>query len=347
VLLLAIFGGIGGYLYNKFATLAATDFSPPPITIAAAVAKNAQWESRLEAIGTIKAVRGVHLSTEESGEITAINVASGSEVKAGDLLLVQNDKLEVASRKRQIANLDLAKLLFERDSKLIKQKSIPQTQYDRSKADLESAIAQLAETEARLANKRLIAPFDGTVGIVQVRVGDYVVPGTTITTLQDLSELEVDFTVPARHFPQLRQGLEIEVQVAAFPEKTFSATLQAADSEVDPGTRSLLLRASLDNSAGLLPGMFAQLDINLNRPVSVITVPETAISYSLHGNTVYVIEETDGEFTVEPILVETGQSAGGLIAVTRGLSGGERVVSVGQNKLYRGARVIIDESVNF
>lgn len=346
-LLLAIFGGIGGYLYNKFATLAATDFSPPPITIAAAVAKNAQWESRLEAVGTIKAVRGVHLSTEESGEITAINVASGSEVKAGDLLLVQNDKIEVASRKRQIANLDLAKLLFERDSKLIKQKSIPQTQYDRSKADLESAIAQLAETEARLANKRLIAPFDGTVGIVQVRVGDYVVPGTTITTLQDLSELEVDFTVPARHFPQLRQGLEIAVQVAAFPEKTFSATLQAVDSEVDPGTRNLLLRASLDNSEGLLPGMFAQLDINLNRPVSVITVPETAISYSLHGNTVYVIEETDGEFTVEPVLVETGQSAGGLIAVTRGLSGGERVVSVGQNKLYRGARVVIDESVNF
>ena len=166
-----------------------------------------------------------------------------------------------------------------------------------------------------------------------------------ITTLQDLTELEVDFTVPARHFPRLRAGQSVSVQVSAFPERRFSATLQAIDAQVDASTRNLLLRARLDESQGLLPGMFAQLNIDLDETEQVVTVPETAIAYSIQGNTVYVIEEADAGLIVQPRVVTTGRVRDGRIAVAEGLSAGERVVTVGQNKLYRGAPVFIDESL--
>ena len=347
VLLLLIFGGISGYLYTQSSSLSGMDFTPPPITVAAANAETAIWPSQLEAVGTIRAARGVELSAETDGEIIAIGVSSGEEVTEGQLLLTLNDSLEQASRERQEANLTLANLLYKRDASLVKQKSIPQSQYDRSQANLDSAIAQLAETEARLDIKRIVAPFAGTIGIIKVKVGDYIESGTSITTLQDLSELEIDFSVPARHFPKLRRGLKIQVHTAAFPQRTFSATLQAVDAKVDAGTRNLLLRAGLENSDGLLPGMFARLIVDLGKPVTVVTVPETAISYSLHGNVVYVVEEIDGELLARPRIVATGDSRKGKIAVIDGIQGGERVVIAGQNKLHRDARVVIDDSVTF
>lgn len=347
LLLLLIFGGISGYLYQKYSMLAGMDFTPPPVTVAAAKTRTERWGASLDAVGTIRATRGVQLSTEEPGEVIDIAVSSGNQVQAGDLLLTLNDKVEQASRERQVANLELARLLFKRDQQLVKQKSIPQTQYDRSKADLDSAIAQLAETEARLENKRIHAPFGGTVGIIRVKVGDYVEPGTAITTLQDLSELEVDFTVPARHFPRLHQGQEIAVRVAAFPDHTFQATLEAVDAEVDSNTRNLLLRARLNQAKGLLPGMFASLTIALGEPGEVVTVPETAVNYSMHGNTVYLIEQEGDTLQARPQIVKTGDSRDGRIAIVEGLTGNEQIVTAGQNKLFRGATVVVDESVVF
>ena len=346
-LLAVIFGSIGGYYYLQTKNASGAHYTPPPVTIAASVSEAAIWSTRLHAIGTIRATRGVELSSEESGEIIAINVTSASQVVAGELLITLNDQIEQASKQRQIANLELAQLLFERDRKLVKQKSIPQSQYDRSKADLDSAKAQLAETEARLDNKRINAPFAGTIGIIHVKVGDYVEPGAKITTLQDLSELEIDFTVPERHYPSLRPGLDISVRSSALPGSELHATLQALDSRVESSTRNLLLRAQLDNSSGLLPGMFAELTIDLDNPISLVTVPETAVSYSLHGNIVYVIEDEGESLTVTPRIVTLGDSRDGRIAILHGIDAGETVVSAGQNKLYRGASVVIDSSVEF
>lgn len=347
LLLLLIFGAISGYLYRQFSVLASIDHTPPPVTVAAALADTREWIHVLDAVGTIKAVRGVELSSQESGEVIAIPIESGGEVQAGDLLLRLNDKVELASRERQRANLELARLVYERDRQLIRQKSIPQSQYDRSKADLDSAVAQLAETEARLENKRVHAAFDGTVGIVQAKTGDYIEPGTRITTLQDLRLLEVDFTVPARYFPQLRRGQPVRLRVDAYPEHSYSATLQAIDAKVDADTRNLLLRARLDENSGLLPGMFAQIEVHLRAPQAVVTVPETAVTYSLHGDTIFVVEDREGALRVVPVIVQVGASRDGRTAVVSGLEAGSRVVIAGQNKLYKGAAVIIDESVRF
>jgi membrane fusion protein (multidrug efflux system) len=340
-----IFGAISGYVYRQNAARSAAAFAPPPVTIAAAHAIAETWNTELEAVGTLRAVRGVELSVEESGEVIAIAVPSGARVKAGQLILTLDDQVEQASLERQTASVKLARLLYDRETELVKQKSVSQSQYDRARADFDRAIAELAETKARLENKRIHAPFAGSVGIVHVRTGDYVEPGDRITTLQDLTELEVDFTVPARHYPNLRVGLRITVRVAAFPNESFQATLRALDARVDAGTRNLLLRATLEEGSGLLPGMFAQLTIDLASPTKLLTLPETAVTYSLHGDTVFVIEDQGGELHASPRVVRTGDSRDGRVAILEGLDEGDWVASVGQNKLFRGARVVIDDSV--
>jgi len=345
-LLLVIFGGIGWMLFQRFSAFAEMDFSPPPVTIAASVARLDTWNSRLSAVGTIQAVRGVDLTSETSGVVIDIRFDSGDVVQKGALLLVLNDEIELASRQSEEAGLELAQVLFDRDSELIVKKSIPQSQFDQSSADLARARAALLETQARLANKRIRAPFSGTMGIRQVDVGDYISPGTVIASLQDSSELEVDFTLPARHIPQLQSGLVIDVQVDAFPDRLFSATVRAVDVRVDPNTRNVLLRARLDQAADLVPGMFAELAIDLGDTQTLVTVPETALTYALQGNTIFVIEPNeDGALTATARVVETGAVRDGRVAVTKGLADGEQVVTVGQNKLYRGVKVVIDEAV--
>jgi membrane fusion protein (multidrug efflux system) len=345
-LLLLIFGSITAYLGNRFYTLANTDFTPPPVTIAAAHAKEEIWEQYLEAVGTIRAARGADLSAETSGEITSINFESGDYVEAGRELVVLNDEVEQASRLSQVAALELAEILFERDSQLIEQKSIPQSQFDRSRADLHQARAMLAETEARIRHKRIDAPFSGTIGIRLVKVGDYLSTGTAIATLQDLSEMEIDFSLPGLAVPQLRSGLDIEVRVGAFPDDIFEARIIAIDSRIDAATRSILVRAKLQQTAVLLPGMFAKLRVFREELLPTVTVPETAVTYSLHGDTVFRLRKTDNNLlNAEPVIVEVGQVREGRIAILKGISAGDQVVSAGQNKLYRGARVVIDEQV--
>ncbi|XOV82768.1 MAG: efflux RND transporter periplasmic adaptor subunit [bacterium] len=346
VLLLVIFGSIGGYLFQRFGAFAQMDFTPPPVTIAASAAQRETWDQTLSAVGTIQAVRGVELTSETSGEITAILFDSGETVAAGQPLVVLNDEVEQASRASQVANVELATLLFERDSALILQKSIPQSQFDRSRADLQRARAQLLETQARLANKTIAAPFAGTLGIRRVDVGDYLAPGTVIATLQDTSELEIDFTVPARFASKLKPGLAVAVAVDAYPQREISATVTAVDARVDPDTRNVLLRAKLEEVEGLIPGMFAVLEVDLGDQQEVVTIPETAMTYSLRGNTVWVIEDAqEGGLSAAARVVVAGSVRAGRIAVLEGLQPGERVVSVGQNKLYRGVRVEIDEDL--
>ena len=345
-LLLATLGSIGGYRYLQISRLMSTDFSLPPVTIAAATAATETWSVYLDAVGTIRAVRGIELSSESSGEITRIHFDSGDEVASGTLLLVLNDEIEQASRENQVATLELARLLFERNSELIEKNSVSRNQYDQSRADLARARAQLAETEARLRNKRIHAPFSGTLGIRRVELGDYISPGTVIATLQDHSELEVDFSLPARHAPQLRSGLPLALRVNAFPGREFPASISAIDARVDPGTRNILVRAKIPAGEGLLPGMFATLRIDLQQDQQVTVVPETAVTYSLQGNLVHrVTASGEGTLTALATVVEVGAVRDGKTAILSGLEPGARVVAAGQNKLFRGVEILVDEAV--
>ncbi len=346
ILLLTILGSIGSYQYLRISRLASQDFTPPPVTVAADRARLESWTRYLEAIGTIKAARGVELTAETSGEITRINFRSGDRVELGQELVVLNDEVEQATRQSRVAGLHLARLLYDRDQALFERKSLSEASVDRSLAALAQAEAQLDEIDARLRNKRIVAPFTGTIGIRRVDVGDYLAPGTPIATLQDLGELEIDFALPAQHLHQVQPGQRIELAVAALPEQEFSATLQALDSRVDPDTMNLMARARIEGGDGLLPGMFATLKVVLGQSEDTVTVPETAITYSLQGSTIFVLTAADDQLLrALPRVVQTGEVRAGRAAILGGLAAGERVVTAGQNKLYRGARVRIDSTV--
>ncbi|MSQ98315.1 MAG: efflux RND transporter periplasmic adaptor subunit [Xanthomonadales bacterium] len=345
-LLLCIFGAIGGLMVWRAPPAGDDAFAPPPVAVAAAVARTESWDTHVEAVGTVGAVRGVDITSEESGVVTSLNFDSGDQVAAGQLLVVLNDKIEQASRQNQIAVLHLAQLVFDRDQKLLVQKTISQTQYDRSQADLAQAKAQLAEIEARLRNRSIHAPFAGTTGLRLVDIGDYVSPGTVIATLQDLSALDVDFSVPAREAAAINPGFSVEVRLADDPGEAAPATVLALDSKIDPETRNRRVRARLGKDSTLVPGSFVSVRVALPGRRAVVTVPETALTYSLQGDIVYVLETSAaGELTQAPHVVEAGETRAGRIAIIAGLEAGARVITAGQNKLYRGARVVVDEKV--
>lgn len=344
-LLLLLLGGFAVLYQQRLGSYGGA--APPPVVVAAGSARSAPWGERIEAVGTIRAARGILISAEAAGDIARLHAASGQHVESGAALVDIDDRVEVATRQRLLANLELAELLHQRDLSLIAKKSIPQTQLDRSRADLRSAQAALAEIDAILENKHIRAPFSGELGLFQVRLGDYVEAGTPLVTLQDLSQLEVDFSVPDRHAPRLHPGLTLTLRTPAYPERSFAATLDALDAQVDEATRNLQLRATVEESAGLLPGMFARLSIDLSSEQQRILVPETAITYSLQGDTVYVIERDEAGLFVTPRIVRAGDSRDGMSAIIDGIAVGEEVVTGGQNKLYRGARVTIDRDAAF
>ena len=348
ILLTAIFGSVAAYKFVEFSAPANASFERPAITVASAPALLETWAQYIDAVGTIKAVRGINLASEESGELIEVNFTSGDSVEAEDLMFVLNDRVEIARKESQKATLELARIQFERNKQLMVQNSISKSEYDESKADLERALANLAETDATLANKRIRAPFSGITGIRQADLGDYVSPGTVLVTLQDLSELEVDFTLPAQNAPLLRPGQRIQLTVDAFPDRIFEARLLALDSQIDPNTRNVMARGRILEGEGLLPGMFAYLRLFPGARREIVTVPETAVTYSLHGNVVYIVtEDGDGSLVAKATVVETGETREGRTHISFGVNPDSQVVSAGQNKLYRDAKVVIDENVSF
>ena len=322
----------------------------PPIQISASTAELHEWQTRLPAIGTLTARQGVELTAEITGTINKVLAESGHQVEAGQILLEMHSEVERASLATAEAQVELAQQDFVRQQNLLQRQSISQAQFDQASSTLRQGRARAAELRALLQKKTITAPFAGRLGIIQVDPGDYLSPGTLIATLQDLSSLHVDFNLAEQHYPQLRVGQQVELSVSAFPEQRFRGEITAINPRVDVNSRTLLVRASISNpEQQLLPGMFAELDVLLPDIQPRVVVPDTAITFSLYGHSVYVIEpaEATGD---EPSLqakrrfISTGERRAGLVVVTGGLAAGEQVVSAGQVKLDDGAAVVINNS---
>jgi len=349
---------LGGYkAFSIYQQIQMFTAPKPPITVAAALAEERQWQQRLPAVGSLKAMQGVELSLEVEGTVKSLHFESGQKVKAGQLLLQLNDDQETALLGTAQADLGLAKVDFGRGSQLVGDSAISRGEYDRLTAQYRRNQAVVDQLKASKTKKSISAPFSGTIGIRQVDVGDYLAAGTVIATLQDLSSLYVDFNVPEQALPQLSLGQQVQVQVAAYPGQTFPASLSAINPKVEESTRNLLVRATLANPDGkLLPGMFANLLVLLPDPRPQVVVPESAITYTLYGNSVYVAtpkKDKDGnpeqddkgqpQLSAEQRSVQTGERRDGVVVVNKGLKAGEQVVTAGQLKLTPGAAIRIGQ----
>ncbi|WP_127477336.1 efflux RND transporter periplasmic adaptor subunit [Sulfurivermis fontis] len=346
--LAVILGGIFGIKAYQFRMMQAQFAQPmPPAVISATEAREEQWQPRLQAAGSLVALNGTDVTTEIGGIVSAIRFESGQAVKAGDVLLQLEATVDKAALEGARAERRLAEVQLERAKDLIKRNAISSSDYDAAKASFDAAEARMAEKAAKLAQKTIRAPFDGLLGIRGVNLGEYLSPGTRIVSLQALDPIYVDYALPERHLRELAPGQAVEVRVAAYPEQVFRGSLQAVESGVDRRTRSIALRAILDNSAGLLrPGMFADVATVLPTVDTVITVPQTAISFNTYGNFLYVIEKAEGgKLLAKRRQVETGRSHEGRIVVSKGLKAGEQVVRAGLVKLRDGMPVAIDNQV--
>ncbi len=326
----------------------------PAIDVEAEVARRMDWQSRLPAIGTLKASQGIDLSVEIAGTITDVQFQSGEKVSKGQAIVLLDSEMEQASLVSAEADLSLARLEFQRARSLLDRQAISRSEYDRLNAQSQKAEASVAQLRASMAKKRILAPFSGTIGIRQVDVGDYIAAGTPIATLQDLSTLYVDFFLAEQHVPLLALGQKVQLRVAAYPDERFEGVISALNPKVETTTRNVQVRAELANPDGrLLPGMFADLQVLLPTENAQVVVPETAITYTLYGNSVLLVTEgtpPEGVSRDEPYLVverrfvTTGERRDGLVVVLDGLEGGEQVITAGQLKLDSGTHVAIAEN---
>ncbi|MHC8375809.1 efflux RND transporter periplasmic adaptor subunit [Pseudomonas sp. MDT1-16] len=329
----------------------------PPISVAVATATERPWQARLPTVGTLKALQGVDLSLEIAGTVTDVQFQSGQKVKAGQPIVQLDSAVETALLETALADLGLAQVDYNRGSQLVGSQAISKGEFDRLSAVFKKNKATVNQLKASLEKKRIVAPFSGTIGIRQVDVGDYVASGTMIATLQDLSSLYVDFFVPEQSVPKIAIGQSVQIIVSAYPAQNFPGTLSAINPKVENSTRNVQVRATLANPDGkLLPGMFASLQILLPDPQPHIVVPESAITYTLYGNSLYVVAQKkaeDGSVEKddkgEPILIaerrfiETGERRDGVVMITKGVQNGEKVVTAGQIKLDNGAHIAISD----
>ncbi|EIK98072.1 putative RND efflux membrane fusion protein [Pseudomonas sp. M47T1] len=347
---------LGGYkawaIYQQIQMFSAPK---PPVAVAVATASERAWQARLPAVGSLKALQGINLSLEVAGTVRAILFESGQQVKAGQPLLQLDSDVETALLGTAQADLGLAQVDYARGAQLVDSRAISKGEFDRLNAVLLKNKAIVAQLKASLAKKNIVAPFSGTIGIRKVDVGDYLASGTVIATLQDLSSLYVDFYVAEQAIPQVHLGQPLLVSVAAYPGQTFEGVISALNPKVEDSTRNILVRATLDNPQGrLLPGMFANLQVLLPQPKNQVVVPESAVAYTLYGNSVYVVEakkDAQGQPVTHPDgkpaqvadrrFVETGERRDGLVIVNSGLKAGEQVVTGGQLKLTSGASVSV------
>jgi membrane fusion protein, multidrug efflux system len=349
-----VFGGIFGFqlfkaaMIKKFITAAGN----PPQTVSVTRAGYSEWQPRIEAIGSLRAVKGADLSLEVSGVVESISFNSGDDVAEGAQLLKLRTADDVAKLESLQAMAALSGITYERDQKQFKMQAVSQATLDTDSANLKNARAQVVQQQAIIDKKILRAPFAGHLGIRAVDLGQYLGPGTVIVTLQALDPIFVDFFVPQQAVDQVRIDQAVTVHVDAYKGETFTGKIAAINPKVDTGSRNVQVRASLKNSDHrLLPGMYATVEIATGSPQNYVTLPETAITYNPYGDTVYLVDSkgTDAagkpQLTARQTFVTLGPTRGDQIAILKGVEDGDNVVTAGQIKLHNGSVVLIDNSV--
>ena len=346
LLLVLLFGGIFWFKQRQFQQMAAMFGPPPPAVVTATQVTAQDWRPQLDAVGTVTAIQGIAVANEVPGVVRDIAFESGQKVAAGDVLLHLDDAVDQAELRGLQAALALARLKYQRATKLIKERSVSQSDFDTAQAELSNAQAQVASKQAVIEKKVVRAPFDGELGLRAVSLGQYLPAGSTIAPLVKLDPVYVDFSLPERHLPAIAVGQAVKVTVDAHRDTRFEGVLEAVDPDIDASTRQLRLRARLANPDGLLrPGMFARVALDLGRNEQVLTLPRVAITYAPYGDAVFVISEQDGKSVVQQHQVHTGAVIGERVVIEQGLKAGDKVVLTGQVKLRNGAAVKIDNSV--
>jgi multidrug efflux system membrane fusion protein len=349
LLLALLVGALVGF--NAFRNAKIAEFfanmKPPPTPVTVAEAKSEVIPNLLTAVGDLAAVHQVNVTSDVSGRITDIMFTAGSTVTAGSPLVQLFDAPDQGDLANFKAQAVVGQLSLDRAKQLAARQFGPQSTVDSAQAAYDQAIAGIAKTQALISQKLVRAPFDGMLGVRHVEVGQFLTAGTQIVTLTDLSEIYANFTVTEKESATLKDGQTVRVVVDAYPGKVFEGKITTIEPQINTDTRNIHVQATIDNPDHILkPGMFTTTTVVLPDKVPVVTVPETAVDYTLYGDSVFVLTEKKAEdgttsLTAVRTFVRTGIRLDGRAVIESGLKPGDRVVAVGQLKLQSGFAVAI------
>jgi membrane fusion protein (multidrug efflux system) len=349
-----LFGGIFGYkaFISHQMKNAMGSQQAPAVTVSTTTARMEAWQPQLTAVGTVRAMRGVDVTSEIAGLVRNIYFKSGDDVKKGQVLVQLNADADRALLHSLEAEAELAKTTYHRDAQQFHIKAISQATLDVSQADLKSKKAQVDQQAAVVDKKTIRAPFSGRVGISTVNPGQYVNPGDHIVTLQSFDSVYVDFFLPQEDIARINLGQTVVVNTDTYPGKDFKGKITAISPEVDPKTRNIEIEATIANPKhDLLPGMFTSVQVKTGELERYITLPQTTITYNPYGETVFlVVQAGQGprgkpELIAKQTFVTIGGVRGDQVSVLKGIKVGDSVVTGGQLKLKSGNRVIINNKI--
>lgn len=324
-------------------------FVPPPETITSVQVRSESWTTDLTAVGTLTAVQGVTIAAEMAGKVVKIEFEPGTPVRKGDLLVRQDTSSEEAQLPGLQAQVKLAGTELERARRMVAERIISQSDYDKAVAAHDQAVSAVNTTRAAIDKKTIRAPFGGRLGIRQANLGQILREGDPIVTLQTLSPIFVDFTLPQQQLAQLRTGQPVRVTCDALPGEAIAGRITTINPLVDSDTRAIKVQATVaNNAAKLRPGMFVNVAIGLPGHQAVQVIPATAVLYAPYSDSVFVIEagkDGKGGKQLRQQFVRLGEKRGDFVAVTGGLKAGETIASTGVFKLRNGQSVVVDNKL--
>jgi len=322
-------------------------YAAPPESVSSAVAREEKWQGTITAIGSVTAVQGVTVTPELAGIIREIAFESGAVVAKDALLVKLDTSTEEAQLRALEAQAELARLTLARERTLRSDNMVPQSELETAEATLKQTQGMADATRAIIQKKTILAPFAGRLGIRLVNLGQYLDTGKPIVSLQSLTPIYADFSLPQQELARLQTGMRVRVTTDTYPGRQFEGTLSAINPDLDAQTRSVGLQATFGNAEQLLrPGMFARVEVLLPEEQPVLVIPATAVLSAPYGDSVYVIESKMGKDSGKPELavrqqfIRTGRAQGDFVSVESGLKPGERIVSAGIFKLRNGMSVI-------
>lgn len=352
IILLALIGGglIGFNLFrDRMITQIFANLPVQPLAVETVETEPVTWQPTLNAIGTVNAIQGVDLTVEAAGILRDIQFAPNSQVEEGQVLIRLDDVVQRADLEAARTQLELERTNLERQQELQSRGVATSATLDTTQAAFRAAEAQVARAEAVIEQRQVIAPFAGTVGLARVDLGEYVQPGTIITTLQNLDTMRVDFSLPEQSLPELFIGQTLHL-TGDDPSRSYIGQISGIDPRVDPASRLVAVRGTVDQTdASLTPGQFVRLRLDLPQEDDLIALPQTAVISSLYGDFVYVVrprEDDADTLEVRQTFVTPGRRSDGLIEIRDGLNIGDRIVTTGQNRLSNGAPVTLAEQDN-
>ncbi|MBL8547931.1 MAG: efflux RND transporter periplasmic adaptor subunit [Hyphomonadaceae bacterium] len=298
----------------------------------------------LQAIGTAQALESIVLTPKVADTIRRLRFESGDRVRAGQVLVEMSSVEQAADLAEVRASNQAAQEDLRRTQELFDRGFASQARLDTVRAAAEAAEARLNAGGSRIADRTIRAPFAGIVGLRLASPGQYVRPGDQIGTLDDTSQIKLDFTITETQIARVQQGVELVARTSAYPDQTFTGSIASVDSRIDPATRTVRVRAILPNADGTLrPGMLMTVDVRSN-PRQALAIPEIAILDQIDGAYVYRVVTREGAQSVELVRISTGQRAGGMAEVLEGLNPGDRVITEGVQSVRPGQTVQIGDA---